>query len=81
MTPGIVFSYSPLMRRKDGQLIRLKDRSQAFYNHHGQVTTAPPHRRTAAPPHHRTAAPPHHRTAAPPHMCTDVQALCRRSTV
>ncbi|ELR20539.1 uncharacterized protein ACA1_052280 [Acanthamoeba castellanii str. Neff] len=37
MTPGIVFSYSPLMRRKDGQLIRLKDRSQAFYNHHGQA--------------------------------------------
>jgi hypothetical protein len=37
MTAGIVFSYCPLMRRKDGKFLRLKDRSQAFYNHHGQV--------------------------------------------
>jgi hypothetical protein len=37
MSVGIVYTYYPLMRCKDGSLVRLNDRGQCFYNHHGQA--------------------------------------------
>jgi hypothetical protein len=37
MSVGIVYTYYPLMRCKDGSLVRLNDRGQFFYNHHGQA--------------------------------------------
>jgi hypothetical protein len=37
MTSGDVFSFSPLVRCKDGRLLRLADRSQFFYDHDGNV--------------------------------------------
>jgi hypothetical protein len=37
MTAGDVFSFSPLVRCKDGRLLRLADRSQFFYDHEGNV--------------------------------------------
>ncbi len=37
MTSGDVFSFTPLVRCKDGRLLRLADRSQFFYDHDGDV--------------------------------------------
>jgi hypothetical protein len=38
MSVGIVYAYFPLLRCKDGTLLRLiGDRGQNFYNHHGQA--------------------------------------------
>ena len=41
MTSGDVFSFSPLVRCKDGRLLRLADRSQFFYDHAGDVREGP----------------------------------------
>jgi hypothetical protein len=40
MTSGDVFSFCPLVRCKDGRLLRLADRSQFFYDHDGNVREA-----------------------------------------
>lgn len=40
MTSGDVFSFSPLVRCKDGRLLRLADRSQFFYDHDGNAHCA-----------------------------------------